>query len=230
MASKMFPFINATWNPLAGACQYNCWYCWAKVLIAENKMAKYQGEARLCSGEMEKEFKAGDFVFVQSMSDLFGSWVSDVDILAVFDVIRNNPKTDFLLLTKNPKRYLEFTGSLPINAVCGCTVESNVYFESGISLAPSPLSRVDAMIMLADNVENRLFFSVEPILEFGHPHFAQVLTRRRHRLFGVAVGYDNYGFKLPEPRLEKTLQLIALLEKVGVKVFRKSLREAWNHA
>ena len=226
MVSKMFPFITCTWNPLGGACQYNCKYCWAKALIAQNKWAKYVGEARLCSGELEREFKDGDFVFVQDMTDLFGPWVDKVDILAVFDVIRNTPKADFLLLTKNPKRYLEFVDVLPSNVVLGCTVETNVYFESGISYAPSPFSRIDAMTMLADMVGNRLFYSVEPILEHSYPSFAKLLTRRR--VWAVAVGYDNYGNKLPEPPLEKTMQLIELLEKAGVRVFRKSLREAWN--
>lgn len=115
MPSKMFPFITVPdWNPLGGDCHYNCYHggCWAKRLIAQYGMTKYQGEARLCVEQMEREFKPGDFVFVEDMADLFGPWVSKVDILAVLDVIRNFPKTDFLLLTKNPKRYLEFTGAL----------------------------------------------------------------------------------------------------------------------
>lgn len=229
MTGRMFEFITTSWNPLGGACQYNCRYCWAKRLIEQKKMAKYVGEARLYGGELGREFKDGDFVFVQDMSDLFGPWVNRVDILAVLDVIANSPKADFLLSTKNPKRYLEFADVLPENAVCGCTVESTMYLDSGVSLAPSPLSRIDAMTMLADMVDNRLFFSVEPIMEFSHPLFAEALTRRRRELWAVAVGYDNYGNKLPEPSLEKTMQFIELLEKkAGVKVFRKSLREAWN--
>ena len=229
MPSKMFPFITVpNWNPLGGECKHNCSYGWCKRLIKQYDMRKYQGEPRLYQHELERDFKDGDFVFVEDMADLLGSWVGKVEILAVLDVIRNTPKTDFLLLTKNPKRYLEFADVLPMNAVLGCTVESDMYLQSGISLAPSPLSRIDAMTILADMVDNRLFYSVEPIMEFGHPFFAQALTRRRHELFGVAVGYDNYGCKLPEPSLAKTMQLIGLLEKAGVRVFRKSLREAWQ--
>lgn len=227
MASKMFPFITCTWNPLGGACQYSCRYCWARRLIEQNQMAKYQGEAHLVGGELEKEFKAGDFVFVQDMTDLFAPWVSKVDILVVLDVIRNTPEAKFLLLTKNPRRYLEFAEVLPANAVLGATIETDFYLSSGISYAPSPGSRLDAMAMLADTVENKLFFSVEPILYFTS-HFVNALTCRRWRLFGVAVGYDNYECKLSEPSLEKTKQLIGLLEKAGVKVFVKSLREAWK--
>lgn len=230
MASKMFPFITCTWNPLGGECQHRCSYCWARALAEKHKMAKYQGEPRLIDKELQRQFKAGDFVFVCDMLDLFGAWVGRIEILAVLDVIRNSPETKFLLLTKNPKRYLGFADVLPLNAVLGCTVESNMYLESGISSAPSPLNRIDAMNVLADEVENRLFFSVEPIMEFSHPNFAQFLTRRKYQLFGVAIGYDNYENHLPEPSLAKTQQLIALLEKAGVKVFRKTLREAWNSA
>jgi len=46
--------------------------------------------------------------------------------------------------------------------------------------------------------------------------------------WAVAVGYDNYNNHLPEPPLEKTMQLIERLEKAGITVFRKTLRERWN--
>lgn len=42
----------------------------------------------------------------------------------------------------------------------------------------------------------------------------------------VAVGYDNYGNGFPEPQLSKTMQLIDKLESMGIKVYRKTLREA----
>jgi len=45
--------------------------------------------------------------------------------------------------------------------------------------------------------------------------------------FGVSIGYDNYNWRLPEPPLAKTLQLIEELEKHGIKVERKTLRKAW---
>jgi hypothetical protein len=44
----------------------------------------------------------------------------------------------------------------------------------------------------------------------------------------MAVGYDNYNNRLPEPTLSKTMQLIDCLEKTGITVYRKTLREAWN--
>jgi len=43
----------------------------------------------------------------------------------------------------------------------------------------------------------------------------------------IEVGYDNYGNKLIEPRLDKTLALIEQLEKFTI-VKRKTIRKAWN--
>jgi len=43
----------------------------------------------------------------------------------------------------------------------------------------------------------------------------------------VSIGYDNYHNHLPEPPLEKTLKLIEDLENSGIKIERKTLREAY---
>jgi len=224
LASKMFPFITCTWNPLGGECKHGCRYCWARALAEKYDMKKYQGEPRLYQRELEREFKPGDFVFVCDMLDLFGEWVGRIEILAILDVIRNTPEANFLLLTKNPRRYLEFLDIMPENAVLGCTVESDVYAPD-VSAAPHPCDRFNAMAMVADIVENRLFFSVEPVLWFSEG-FIDLLTRRKP--WAVAIGYDNYGNHLLEPSLARTMQLIERLEKAGITVYRKTLREAWN--
>jgi DNA repair photolyase len=234
LASKMFPFITCTWNPLGGACQHNCVYCWARKLAAERKMAKYQGEPRLIES-ICKRFKAEDFVFVCDMLDLLGEWVPSDDIKIVLGRIAGSP-AQFLLLTKNPKRYLLMLDFLPKNAVLGCTIESDRN-HLGLSKAPSQFCRLYWMTKLAevertrstDNVKdgNKLFVSVEPILDFNLESFSNILCNWI-KPWAVAIGYDNYANHLPEPPLEKTMQLIDRLEKAGVTVYRKTLRKAWN--
>jgi hypothetical protein len=66
--------------------------------------------------------------------------------------------------------------------------------------------------------------SVEPILSFSE-RFPQLLAEVKPLL--VYVGYDNYGCKLPEPRLSETLQLIETLRSLGIEVAEKTLRPAW---
>lgn len=235
MASRMFPFITRTWNPLGGECRHGCVYCWARKLAAERKMAKYQGEARVHGSGLKWKFKPEEFVFVCDMVDLLGAWVHQSSISFILDMIKDNPKTNFLLLTKNPKRYLELLDFLPTNVVLGCTLESNLNY-SEISKAPSQFQRlywftqlaeVERLRFAGDRTSHKLFVSVEPILDFNFENFVDVLCNWI-KPWAVAVGYDNYGCGLPEPPLAKTMQFIEALEKAGITVYKKTLREAWD--
>ena len=214
--SKMFSFITQTLNPLGGECLHKCSYCWAKTLIDKFQMKKYQGKPRLITRELERKFTAEDFVFVCDMTDLFGHWVPKENIQAILDYIRKSPAT-FLLLTKNPFRYSEF--EIPVNCVCGAPIESDIDHEL---TGPPESLRLHAMAKLC---HPRLMVSIEPVMEFT-PDFQQALFDIYPEF--VAVGYDNYGNYLHEPELEDVEALIHGLENRGIKVFRKSLREAWN--
>jgi protein gp37 len=222
--ARMFPFITATWNPLGGECKHKCSYCWAKILIKRNgyTMAKYSGPARIYSQTMEKKFKQSDFVFVCDMTDLFGSWVPREAIQQILDYITKSPAT-FLLLTKNPARYHAF--DIPANCVCGATIETNL--DNPTSEAPRPYDRINAMIELK---HPRKMISIEPILQFSEPFHMWLVDI--HPEF-VAVGYDNYRNHMGEPSLIWTLRLIEQMEKAGITVYRKTIRDAispfkWN--
>jgi len=234
MGNRMFPFITETWNPIGGRCPYCCIYCWSmgdKGLVKKYNMKKYNGVIRIYENELSRKFKNGDFIFVQDMSDLLADQVHNNYILDVVAVIRANPQAKFLLLTKNPKRYFDFLGSFPDNVVIGATIESDINFPA-ISKAPSQSDRLLHMSKLSinsDSLKNRydldkLFISIEPILDFT-PNFIENI--KYIAPWAVAVGYDNYNNKLPEPPLDKTLKFIEELEKNGIKVFRKTIRKAW---
>lgn len=223
-SSRMFPFVTCTWNPLGGECLHKCTYCWARKLAADRKMAKYQGKPYLV--EKERRFKPDDFVFVCDMCDLFGDWVPDDFVEKIWShAIRSQP-TKFLFLTKNPNRYYA-RGFAPENLVLGCTIESNR--DTLVSFAPRQTLRLKWMNRLEwDSVMSHIprFISVEPILNFDVEEFSEAIIHVKP--WAVAVGYDNYKNHLPEPPLAKTMQLIEALEKAGIKVYRKTLREAWN--
>lgn len=61
------------------------------------------------------EKKTGRTIFVCSMADLFGSWVPDSWIEEVFAACEKAPQHRYLLLTKNPQRYIDLAlaGKLP---------------------------------------------------------------------------------------------------------------------
>jgi protein gp37 len=217
---KMFPFITATWNPLGGECLHNCTYCWAKKLAQNYNMKKYTGTPTLSSKEMARSFKETDFVFVCDMTDLFGDWVPTLLIQQVLLKLQlgvmANSQTQYILLTKNPQRYLEF--KIPDNCIVGATIECDMAFKVN-GEAPTPYSRLDAMKHLK---HPRKMVSIEPIMNYTETFLYKLLAIKPEF---VAVGYDNYNNNLPEPHLAKTMGLIMCLEQEGIKVYRKTLRE-----
>ena len=227
MTSRMFKFITKTWNPVIG-CKHGCTYCWARKL-AEEKLKPLGGKYKdgfkptLVQKGLNKRFKAGEFVFVSDMGDLFGDWVPEAWILRVFDTIRKSPEATFLLQTKNPERYFTFIEYLPENVMLGVTIESNRYYPK-ISKAPSPKDRY-WWINVIESFEK--FISIEPIMDFDLSVFVDWIKNIKPKM--VAVGYDNYNNHLPEPSLEKTLKLIEELEKF-TEVQLKTIRERRNNA
>lgn len=210
--SRMFPFITKTWNPLGGECIHHCSYCWARKLAERYKHKKYKGKPRLIEKEFRRVFSEKDFVFVCDMCDLFGHWVPNEFIQKVLDYIAKSP-AKFLLLTKNPERYLEF--KLPLNAVAGATIESDIDYEL---TGPPVRERIRAMQQL----QHPSMVSIEPVMEFT-PDFQSMIFLSYPSF--VAVGYDNYGNGLEEPELEDVIALIHGFENRGIKVYRKTLRE-----
>jgi hypothetical protein len=172
------------------------------------------------------------------MCDLFGNWVGRDFQVAIIERMQELCPTQFLLLTKNPEGYLDFInwgGYFSPNIVLGVTIESDITHE-GLSKAPSQFQRMFWFSGLSKlmkereewhKAKNRLFVSIEPILDFNLEEFSNILVNWWHP-WAVAMGYDNYGHNLPEPPLAKTMQLLDRLQKAGITVYRKTLREAWN--
>lgn len=85
------------------------------------------------------------------MADLFGAWVPDAWIKAVFDACQKAPQHTYLFLTKNPQRYYDLlnAGELPAldNFWYGSTVT-----KEGAEFFSGP-------------IRYHSFLSVEPLLE-----------------------------------------------------------------
>ncbi|MEB3816914.1 MAG: phage Gp37/Gp68 family protein [Desulfurococcales archaeon] len=227
---RMFTIVSETWNPVTG-CLHDCVYCWARRLaLTKLKHAQRYRDGfkpRFNPEEFKRRFKGG-VVFVSDMGDLWGDWVPDAWIRRVLNYIRRFPNTWFLFLTKNPQRYHDFLDEIPPNAILGATIETNrsTYFQEGskprISSAPLPVRRYIAMRDLDWPLK---FISIEPILDFDLDTFTRWIEEINP--FMVYVGYDNYGNRLPEPPLSKTLEFIRRLEDFTL-VIRKTIRPAWS--
>ncbi len=229
----MFSIVNRTWNPVTG-CLHGCVYCWSRRLaetrLRRTKKYRLGFQPAFHGHELRARFRPNELVFVSDMADMWGAWVPREWIIRVLRHIAKFPRTTFLLLTKNPARYLEFRDVLGKtgNVILGATIEtddSEMYREHGISRAPPPDERIRAMSRLRDYGFTDLMVSIEPVLDFT-PGFAEAIAEI-DPLF-VYVGYDNYGHRLPEPPLGKVGSLIRDLRSRGILVYEKTIRPAWH--
>ena len=122
-------WADASWNPATG-CLHGCEYCYARrmvhrfggltpdndlhILNKQNYDARGNKDIYPFGFAPTLHCYRMDFpirlqrprtIFVCSMADLFGYWVPDEWIKAVFDACREAPQHRYLFLTKNPDRY-----------------------------------------------------------------------------------------------------------------------------
>ena len=224
---KMFNIVTATWNPISG-CLYNCNYCWARDL-ATTKLKNSQRYSKgfkpcLNQKEFSVRFDKDDLIFVSDMGDMFADFTPESWIEKVLNHVRQFPDTDFLFMTKNPRRYLDLLPSIPKNAILGATIETNIdeiVLTDKVSKAPLPSVRFEAMKELD---WDRKLVSIEPILDFDLDIFAEWMKDINPIV--VYVGYDNYEHKLREPTLKETTELLKRLPETSL-IIRKTIRPAW---
>lgn len=159
MDKTKIEWCESTWNPVTG-CLHGCEYCYArKIAVRFGGSQKYANifeesePVRNQAGkilpyphsfsptlhryrlDVPQKWTEPRTIFVCSMADLFGEWVPDEWIEAVFDACEKVPQHRYLFLTKNPKRYIELADKeqLPCsdNMWYGSTVTSmENYFSS----------------------------------------------------------------------------------------------------
>jgi protein gp37 len=182
-------WCDLSWNPVTG-CLHACPYCYAR------RMARRFGkteDARAFKPEFHQERldqplrrRKPSRIFVCSMADLFGQWVTNEWIERVIDVVRRVPRHTFQFLTKNPSRYEGF--SFPENAWLGATFTDQWAFELGWRA----LHRMD---------DNITFISAEPMLgpiRLGQERYGHVPT---YRPDWVIIGAQTGpGGRQPEQR------------------------------
>lgn len=97
-------------------------------------------------------------IFVCSMTDLFGEFVSFEQIDEVLAVISSEKRHTFQLLTKRPERALEYIESRGITAL-----PDNVWFGVTAGTQDSANKRVPLLLRLPVGIR---FVSAEPLLEY----------------------------------------------------------------
>ena len=110
--------------------------------------------------EKPQHWKKPRNIFVCSMADLFGEWVPDEWIKAVFDACAAAPQHRYLFLTKNPKRYIDLANKdmLPREHWYGYSATRQCQLWTFNHADDCPCIN--------------LFVSIEPILEPMQPNFS----------------------------------------------------------
>ena len=150
-------------------------------------------------------------VFVCSMAGLFGAWVPDEWIEAVFAACDRAPQHTYLFLTKNAERYeaLRCKHKLPAreNFWYGSTItdaSTSCYWSSG---------------------EFNTFLSVEPLLK--PPGERGIDKEIRWVIVGAMTGPGSQNHRPPREWVENIMEAAALTKAA---VFMKdSLKNVWGH-
>lgn len=148
MNKTKIEWADMTWNPVTG-CLHGCDYCYARKIIHRfnshyfvNKELHKLNEIMTRADDMPEpihypfgfdptlhryrldepqKIKKPKNIFVCSMADLFGRWVPDEWIEAVFEACAKAPQHRYIFLTKNPKRYEKINRHMPSNMHFGWT-------------------------------------------------------------------------------------------------------------
>jgi protein gp37 len=156
MNKSNIDWCTHTINPIVG-CLHNCFYCYAKEMVEHGRLKQqYNGsfEPRYFP-ERLKDINQGNGrkIFVCSMSDMFGEWVSKEWIEQILKSITNKSNT-YLFLTKNPNRYNKFIDLFQDNMMIGITVARQNMFRR---------NQIENLIELKNyNNKIKIFISIEP--------------------------------------------------------------------
>jgi protein gp37 len=161
MAQSSIEWTEMTWNPVTGCTKISsgCKFCYAEIMT---RRLKGMGLEKYCNGfdlalhedalEIPYTWKKSKLVFVNSMSDLFHRDVPLSFVQKVFDVMNQNPKHIFQVLTKRADILLKYSAKLnwTPNIWMGVTVENS-----------DTLSRIDYLKLTPAHLK---FLSCEPLL------------------------------------------------------------------
>ncbi len=161
MASSKIEWTDSSWNPLTGCNKISpgCRNCYAERM---SQRLQAMGNPNYINGfeltlhedslNIPLTWKTPQYVFVNSMSDLFHEEVPIVFIQRVFDVMRQASWHTFQVLTKRSNRMLELDKIIdwPSNVWMGVSVENQDY-----------VFRINELRLTRSK---RKFLSLEPLL------------------------------------------------------------------
>ncbi len=228
-------WTDYTWNPVGG-CQHGCrWVmpdgsvaeCYAETVAERVANAAYPygfehhyWRPEVLSRPLELVKPAR--IFLDSMSDLMGHWVSQEEIEQVLDICGRAHWHQFQLLTKNAPRLLKF--QFPPNVWVGVSAPPSIMFGRRLSL-DQQTRMLHRMLDIVAQVEVPVrWMSIEPL------SFDIAPLLRGSNLQWAVIGAATNGAKAYQPRREWVERALDVLEGQGTSVFFKGnlIWEPWR--
>jgi len=202
---NMYEFVTHTWNTIKGACPHDCSYCYMK------RFGNLK-PARLDAKELKTDLGDDNFIFVGSSCDMFAGEIPSEWIEKTLSHCRER-ENKYLFQSKNPAGFSSFyPHGFPSHTNLCTTIESNRFYSKIMCRSPTPQDRASAMQALNDwNYRFDTFVTIEPILDFDLTPLVELI--RRCEPEQVNIGADSGGNNLPEPSIEKVMELVAELGK-----------------
>jgi len=228
--NNMYKLSVAQFNPFVG-CAYNCVYCKSSFQRQLKRWAKNHCEKCYTYQPHEhperlnqKLPKTGymQFIFVCACGDV--AFARPEYLQQIADKMAQWPDRTFLLQSKNPRCFQPIKFSA--NVILGTTIETTgnwiderTHYEK-ISKAPKFLERLLGLDELKHDLKMITF---EPILDFNVS--AMIYNTLLVKPTVVWIGYDSGNNHLPEPPIEKVRELIWELQKAGIVVVTKRMKD-----
>lgn len=215
-SGNMYPWVTHMHTHLGGQCPHKCTYCYVET-PRFGRPKRYTGPLRLIEDEFKEKYGKGKTIFMEHKNDFLAAEVPDEFIVRIIKHAREWPDNTYVWQTKNPERYFsEAIRPFPEASIYGTTIETNRWMPD-ISNAPPPKDRVLAMERLS--VVSRKFVTIEPVLDFDVDILAEWIARINPEFLNL--GADSKGHGLPEPSVEKIMQLVEKLHGYGIELREK---------
>lgn len=214
---NMYSWVSHTHTHLGGKCSHECKYCYVQAMSERFPVMKnkFSGPLRLLEDEFKVDYGKGKVIFIEHCNDLFASNVPQEFLHRILAHCAVFPSNTYVFQTKNTERMFKNFVLLPPDRIIGTTIESDIDYPD-ISKAPLVWDRIFWLAMLE---KERKFVTIEPVLDFNVHTLAALVAGASP--FFVNLGADSKNRGLPEPSVEKVMDLVQVLGTYNIELREK---------